>query len=60
MFFNLTQSNTNEAIQKVEEEEGPKLAAHNDAIYLNPKLFARVKALYDNRDQAAPNAEART
>jgi peptidyl-dipeptidase Dcp len=59
VFFNLTQSNTNEAIQKVEEEEGPKLAAHNDAIYLNPKLFARVKALYDNRDQAAPNAEAR-
>jgi peptidyl-dipeptidase Dcp len=59
VFFNLTQSNTNEAIQKVEEEEGPKLAAHNDAIYLNPKLFARVKALYDNRDQAAPNPEAR-
>jgi peptidyl-dipeptidase Dcp len=59
VFFNMTQSNTNDAIQKVEEEEGPKLAAHNDAIYLNPKLFARVKALYDNRDQAAPNAEAR-
>jgi len=59
VFFNMTQSNTNEAIQKVEEEEGPKLAAHNDAIYLNPKLFARVKALYDNRDQAAPNPEAR-
>ncbi|MFL6246243.1 MAG: M3 family metallopeptidase [Thermoanaerobaculia bacterium] len=59
VFFNLTQSNTNERLQKVEEEEGPKLAAHNDAIYLNPKLFARVKALYDDRDQAAPNAEAR-
>jgi peptidyl-dipeptidase Dcp len=59
VFFNMTQSNTNETIQKVEEEEGPKLAAHNDAIYLNPKLFARVKELYDNRDQAAPNPEAR-
>ncbi|HEX6640108.1 MAG TPA: M3 family metallopeptidase [Thermoanaerobaculia bacterium] len=59
VFFNLTQSNTNEALQKVEEEEGPKLAAHNDAIYLNPKLFARVKALYDNRAEAAPNDEAR-
>ncbi len=30
-------------------EEAPKLAAHRDAIYLNPKLFARVKAIYDQR-----------
>ncbi|MDP9191976.1 MAG: M3 family metallopeptidase [Acidobacteriota bacterium] len=59
VFFNMTQANTNEAIQKIEEEQGPKLAAHTDAIYLNPKLFARVKALYDNRAQGAPNAEAR-
>jgi peptidyl-dipeptidase Dcp len=59
VFYNLTQSNTNETLQKVEEEEGPKLAAHSDAIYLNPKLFARVKALYDTRDKAAPNPEAR-
>ena len=59
VFFNLTQSNTNDVLQKVEEEEGPKLAAHNDSIYLNPKLFARVKALYDARDTAAPNAEAK-
>jgi peptidyl-dipeptidase Dcp len=59
VFFNLTQSNTNDVLQKVEEEEGPKLAAHNDSIYLNPKLFARVKALYDARDTTAPNAEAK-
>ena len=59
VFSNLAQSNTNEALQKVEQDEGPKLAAHNDAITLNPKLFARVKALYDTRDTAAPNAEAK-
>jgi len=59
VFGNLAQSNTNEAIQKVEQDEGPKLAAHNDAITLNPKLFARVKALYDTRDAAAPNPEAK-
>jgi peptidyl-dipeptidase Dcp len=59
VFGNLAQSNTNEAIQKVEQDEGPKLAAHNDAITLNPKLFARVKALYDTRETSAPNAEAK-
>ncbi|HJT17699.1 MAG TPA: M3 family metallopeptidase, partial [Thermoanaerobaculia bacterium] len=49
VFFALTQSNTNPTLEKVEEEESPKLTAYNDAIYLNPKLFARVKAIYDQR-----------
>jgi peptidyl-dipeptidase Dcp len=50
VFFNLAQSNTNEDIQKLQAELAPKLAAHQDEIALNPKLFARVKALYDARD----------
>jgi peptidyl-dipeptidase Dcp len=50
VFFNLTQSNTNDALQKIKSDEAPKLAAHSDTIYLNPKLFARVKAVYDKRD----------
>ena len=37
----------------------PKLAAHQDAIFLNPKLFARVKALYDQRDSARPRSGAK-
>jgi peptidyl-dipeptidase Dcp len=49
VFFNLTQSNTNKALQKIETEEAPRLAAHQDAIFMNPKLFARVKTLYDGR-----------
>ena len=49
VFFNLTQSNTNDALQKIKSDEAPKLAAHSDTIYLNPKLFARVKAVYDQR-----------
>jgi peptidyl-dipeptidase Dcp len=56
VFSSLAQSNTNPTIQRVQTEEAPKLAAHRDAIYLNPKLFARVKALYDQRD--APGAAA--
>ena len=42
-------ANTNPLLQKIQTEEAPKLAAHSDAIYLNPKLFARVKAVYVKR-----------
>ena len=50
VFFNLTESTTNEAMQAVQAEVAPKLAKHNDSIYLDPALFARVKALYDQRE----------
>jgi peptidyl-dipeptidase Dcp len=42
-------ANTNPYLQNVQRELAPKLAAHHDAIYLNPKLFARVHAIYDER-----------
>ncbi|HEX4693156.1 M3 family metallopeptidase [Sphingomonas sp.] len=42
-------ANTNDTIQKVEADEAPKFAAHSDAIFLNPKLFARVNAIYAKR-----------
>ena len=48
-FFNIQQANTDPAIDKVQNDVAPLLAAHNDAIYLNAKLFARVKAVYDAR-----------
>ena len=50
VLFAVSQSNTNDTLQKVQQEESPKLAAHRDAIFLNAKLFARVKTLYDGRD----------
>jgi peptidyl-dipeptidase Dcp len=59
VFFGLTQADTNPTLQKVEEEETPKLAAHEDKIYLNPKLFARVKSIYDRRDKLGLDAEAK-
>ena len=59
VFFGLTQADTNPTIQKVEAEESPKLAAHQDQIYLNPKLFARVKSIYERRDKLGLDAEAK-
>jgi peptidyl-dipeptidase Dcp len=50
VLFAVAQSNTNDTLQKVQQEEAPKLAAHRDAIFLNAKLFARVKMIYDQRD----------
>src|ERR1041385_9124112 len=59
VFFNLAQSNTDETIQKIRADEAPKLAAHQDAIYLNPKLWARVKSLWERRDDLGLDAESR-
>jgi peptidyl-dipeptidase Dcp len=49
VFSLLAGADTNPTLQKVQEVEAPKLAAHQDAIYLNPKLFARIQKLYDQR-----------
>ena len=57
VFFNLTGCNTNDALEKVQAEMAPKLSAHQDAIALNGKLFARVQSLYDQRDKLGLDAE---
>ncbi|MGB7150500.1 MAG: M3 family metallopeptidase, partial [Terriglobales bacterium] len=49
VFFGVTGANTNPTLQKVRTIEAPKLAAHQDFIYLNAKLFARVAAIYKQR-----------
>jgi peptidyl-dipeptidase Dcp len=57
-FSGLEGANTDDALQAVDTAESPKLAAHQDAIYLDPKLFARVKAIYDQRDKLHLDPEA--
>src|SRR5688572_1943587 len=49
VFFNLTESTTNPAIQKIQAEVAPLLAAHQDAIWLDPELFARIDAVFAAR-----------
>lgn len=41
--------NTNDEIQELEREIYPMLSKHSDDISLNPALFARVKAVYENQ-----------
>ncbi|HKB81044.1 MAG TPA: M3 family metallopeptidase [Thermoanaerobaculia bacterium] len=57
VFFGMAQSNTSPEIQKLQGVEAPKLSAHRDAISLNPNLFARIKAIYDQRDTLNLDAE---
>jgi peptidyl-dipeptidase Dcp len=49
-FNAVTGANTDDTLQKVQEDEAPKLAAHEDAIYLDSKLFQRVQTIYDQRE----------
>ena len=45
----LTSANTNDALDAAQAAVAPQLTALDDYIYLNDKLFQRVKAVYDNR-----------
>ncbi len=48
VFYNLTSSNTNPTLQKLEEDYAPIFASHSDNIYLNDKLYQRIKNISDN------------
>lgn len=45
IFYNLTGSNTNPNLQKIEEDYASIFSSHNDNIYLNSKIYNRIKSL---------------
>lgn len=57
-FSAVTAANTDPALQKVQTAEAPKLAAHRDAILLDPKLFQRVATIYKDRKNLKLDAES--
>lgn len=50
-FFNLVAADTSPELQQVEVEVVPRLAEHHDAIFLDRRLFDRVRQVYDQRDE---------
>ena len=56
-FFNLQSSNTNDIMDEIAAEMGPKLSGHYDAIYLNKELFNRVKSVYNTSSELDLNTE---
>jgi len=57
VFSNINSANTNKEIQNIAKEVAPNLSAHRDNIYLNEKLFAKVKALWDKKGSLGLNLE---
>jgi peptidyl-dipeptidase Dcp len=58
VFFNLNASNTDPQMQEIDSEIAPKLQAHEDAIYLDPALFARVDVVYRRRASLQLDSES--
>jgi peptidyl-dipeptidase Dcp len=59
VFSLLTGANTNPGLQSLQEEVAPKLAAIQDAIYLNSKLFKRIQTVYNNRSKLKLDPESK-
>src|SRR5439155_20824927 len=57
LFHNLCASETSPALQAVEREMAPRLAAHHNAIRLNAKLFARLDRVHMERTNLSLRAE---
>lgn len=58
VFSALTGAHTNDTLQAVQEEMAPKFSELNDAIYLNDKLFQRVKSLHSAKESLELDAES--
>ena len=57
VFYNLNSANTNDTLQALAQELAPELSKHNDNIYLNEKLFAKIKTIWDKQIELKLNAE---
>ncbi len=57
VFGNLTGANTNDTLDQLDADYSPKFAAHNDRVYLNAKLFERIKNLYNKRETLGLDAQ---
>jgi peptidyl-dipeptidase Dcp len=60
VFYNLHSADTNDEMEKIAEELSPLLTEHANNISLNEKLFARIKAVYDQREHLTLTPEQKT
>ncbi|WP_376695197.1 M3 family metallopeptidase [Wenzhouxiangella sp. EGI_FJ10305] len=51
VFSNLNGTVTDDTLQETQRKLAPKFSAHSDAINLNPELFERIEAVYNQRDE---------
>ena len=60
VFFGLLSANTNDEMAKIAQALSPKLSKHQDDILLSDKLFARVKAVHQQKAGLKLDAEQQT
>ena len=58
VFFAMTSADTSDELEEINSEMAPRLSAHRDQILLNDKLFARIQALHEARDQLELDPES--
>ncbi len=57
VFFNQSSADSTDFTNSLEEEFAPLIAAHEDAIRLDPALYRRIAALYERRDRLGADPE---
>ena len=60
IFFNLNSAETNDEMQQIAQEVSPLLTEFSSKISQNEQLFARIKKVYDEKDQYQLNEEQQT
>jgi peptidyl-dipeptidase Dcp len=59
IFFAMTAAHTNDTLQRLDEQFSAELAELSNDLYLNEALFARVDALWQQRETLGLKAESR-
>ncbi len=57
VFFNMTEANTSDQMQTIAQKVSPLMSKHTDDIAMNAKLFTRIKAVYNKRNESSLDAQ---
>ena len=57
VFFNLTESETNDEMEQIAQDVSPLLSEHGDNLYMNEALFKRVETLHNERESLGLTGE---
>ncbi|HLO58875.1 MAG TPA: M3 family metallopeptidase [Bacteroidales bacterium] len=57
VFYNINSANTNDQMQAIARHIDPMMSKHRDDIYLNEKLFQRIKAVYEKRNESGLDSQ---
>lgn len=59
VFFNLNEANTSKQMQEIAQEISPEITKYSNDVAMNAQLFAKIKIVYDKRDDIPLTTEQR-